>query len=213
MGITDMKWEYTEDKRGIIFDDGELYWKSQDNSFREDDGPAHISRNKMVIDELLKHGNFKSACDIGCRLGVALSLFEDVGIEALGIDISPRNIEHGLSLGRNVIIGDAHKLSSVVDRKFDAILSVHSLEHCHNPKKVFDECYKVLNDNGCIAIRLPIQSDLTIQKNKEGIHGKLPPHFSVFTFELLECLLLDSSFNIVYKEDLGKEIIMIGRKL
>ena len=210
-----MEWKYSEDNKSIIFDhNSDMYWKSQDNSFREEDGPVHIGRNQLVIDILLEHcSNIKTVCDIGCRLGVSLPLFEKLNIKATGVEISPRAVEYGKSLGRSVIKGDIHELSNIVDETFDAIFSIHSLEHCYDPNKVLEECYKVLNPNGCIIIRLPVQKDLTVQRNKDGIYGKLPPHYSVFTFEYLEELLLSNNFDVIYKEDWEKEVIMIGEKV
>lgn len=219
-----MKWEYSKDKKSIIFDDNNFYIKSQDNTFKEVEQECHIKahgeRNLYVISVLFryaKRSQINSALDIGARYGVSLSLFGALGIEALGVDISPRTVEKAQRNGENVILGDAHHLSDVINKKFDVILMIHSLEHCYDPSKVLRECYKALNDGGYIAVRLPIQKDLTHQRNKKGDHGELPTHFSVFTLDGLESFLTVHDFDVIHKEykTNGRnvhEAIMIGKK-
>ena len=214
--------KYSEDKKRIIIDDDELYMKSQDNTFKENEKPVHVKshgeRNRYVISVLFSYAmrsEVNSALDVGTRSGIALEILETLGIDALGVDISPRAVEKAQVEGKNVIWGDAHHLSLVVKDKVDAIFLIHSLEHCHTPEKVVEECYNLLNDNGYIVMRLPVQKDLTEQKDKSGIHGTLPPHYSVYDKASLETLLIDN-FEILHNEETVvkemKDIIVIGRK-
>ena len=215
--------KYTEDKKRIIVEDNKLYIKSQDNTFKENEKPVHVeahgNRNLYVIGLLFSYATaseVKSVLDIGTRTGVALEIFEALHLNALGVDISERAVKKARAEGKPVIWADAHHLTAaLVDNKFDAIFSVHSLEHCHTPEKVIEECCKLLNDRGYIVMRVPIQKDLTEQKDKKGIHGTLPPHYSVHDKESLEKLLIDD-FEILHNEEVVvkemKDIVVIGRK-
>ena len=210
-----MNWKYSDDKKRIIYEDNEFYKKSQNNTFRPDDGPVHKRRNEQVIKILLDYGPITSAIDIGPRLGVSEVVFKEHNIaDVLGIEIAPRNVKQARSMGRNVIEGDAHELSKIVDKKVDVTLSIHSLEHCHDPEKVLRECYSTLNKHGRIGIRVPVQKDLTVQRNKPGIYGELPPHFCVFTEESLENMLIDVGFEVLWISSMHgvNEIIVVGRK-
>ena len=60
--------------------------------------------------------------------------------EYVGLDVLP---------GRNVdVVGDAHRLSSLVEGRFDAVYSISTFEHLAMPWVVVLECNRVLRDGG-----------------------------------------------------------------
>jgi len=205
-----MEWEYTANKKEIKFDkNSDFYWKSQDNSYIEEDDRPHESRNEHLIKLL---GEIGRILDIGSRTGIAERVAERYGAKYyVGIDISPRNVELAQKLGRNVKIGDAHDLKEYF--KFDTVISVHSLEHCHSPQKVINEVWNVLVPGGKFGLRAPMQKDLTVQRNKPGPYGELPPHFCVLNRDSLIKWMTESGFSLEYIESTDKEIIMIGEKI
>ena len=211
-----MKWKYTKDKIGIIFDkDSDFYIKSQIKEMEayERNDENSIGRILDILRLCLEVGPLKNVIDIGPMSGVAESIAKKNGAEFyVGLDISPRSIEYGVSKGRNLKLGDAHELQKFVSDnynfQFDTCISIHMLEHCHSPQKVLSEVWKILKPGGRFGLRVPIQKDLTVQKNmKNG----LPPHFCVFTPEILTDWLKEAGFQIKYKS-ISKEIIMIGIK-
>ena len=117
-------------------------------------------------------------------------------------------------------LGDAHKLQEAIrsvndhDFKFDTVIAVHSLEHCHSPRKVLQEVYAVLQPGGKFGIRAPLQKDLTHQRNKPGKYGELPPHFCVLTAQNLETWLVKEGFNIKFFEvtENRKEVRIVVKK-
>ena len=154
------EWMYSDDKKSILFPNYAFYRKSQDVVFKEDLNDVSL-RNQEVLDYILEY-NPKSILDIGCRDGQSYDIIKDKNIKWQGVDISPRCVN--FINNENIIEGDAHFLSYVVEEKFDAIIMIHILEHCYDPNLVLQQCCKVLNDFGMIGIRVPVQKDLTKQK-------------------------------------------------
>jgi SAM-dependent methyltransferase len=84
----------------------------------------------------------KRVLEIGCATGLIVRLLNEAGIEAHGIDVSEwaiANREH-----RNVIRAGAEDLP-YKDRHFDAVFSVHALEHvpAHLAEAAFGELHRV----------------------------------------------------------------------
>jgi SAM-dependent methyltransferase len=52
------------------------------------------------------------------------------------------------------IVGDAEKMS-LEDGSYDLVLCTQVLEHCTNPQRVVDECYRVLRPGGTLIVTVP----------------------------------------------------------
>lgn len=222
------KWKFNEDYTRVIYNDDEAYKQSQEFTAHTEDHLNTIERNEFLIKVMLSLHEINSCLDAGCREGLTLDVLKRHGITMVkGVDISEVSIEYAKTKGRDVCVGDMHKLQDIFDVKFDSILSVHSLEHCHTPETVFIECYNLLNDDGLLAIRVPIQRNLTDQPYKIAVDKKvdiddpagLPAHASIFSVDSLRKLFEDSGFKVVYEKghrvgDLRyEECSMIGKKV
>ena len=167
-----MKWEYTKDKTGIVFDkESDFYVKSQIKEMEayERNDENSIERIEDILTLCQKWGPLKNVIDIGPMAGAAEVIAKKNGAEYyVGLDISPKSIEYGVSKGRNLKLGDAHELQKFVSEKFDTCISIHMLEHCHSPQKVLSEVWKILKLGGRFGVRVPIQKDLTVQKNMKN---------------------------------------------
>lgn len=188
--------------------DQKQYKDSQEEITVKNDDVRHIKRNKELINYLLKYSiNVKSILDVGCRECLAYDILKDKDIKCMGVDISEQSVEFAKSKGRDVIRGDLHFLSNVIEKRFDAVISVHSLEHCYDPLKALKECYKCINSMGHIAIRVPIQKDISKQK----------AHYVTFTPSKLRKLLIRAGFVKLFSKSINlntkyEEFIIIGRK-
>ena len=199
------KWKFNKDKTRITYEDHETYVKAQDFTAHTEDVESDMKRNRAVVDMMFKiNPSIKSFLDVGCREGLMVEHLDNKGIEVIGIDISPTSVSYACQKGRNVRQGDAHKIEEQFERKFDAILSVHSLEHCHSPEVVLGQCYRLLNENGLIGIRVPIHSDLSDQSFKTSRttkgEGGLPAHASLFSYESLKSILEEAGFGVIYSK-------------
>lgn len=132
------------------------YVNIQDSRFHDYDCPNCLSLNVNNIAEIRNRGiKFSNLLDIGCRDFAWADQLTKEGIVCKGIDISPRSVEYARSMGRDVTLGDAVNLSTLFSDKFDLILSNHNLEHLLEPKKVLEECFKVISENGRMLIKCP----------------------------------------------------------
>lgn len=205
MGTNMAKWKFSKDKTRVEIEDVELYRKSQENIASDSDDLRHIERNAETVNALLTNGkNINYVIDIGCREGLTEKILSDKGIHCRGVDVSKKSVEYAKSQGRDVIFGDAHELSEYCEKKADAIMMVHSLEHCYDPDKVMQECLECLRDGGYLAIRVPVQKDITVQpllkENAEHSSDGLPAHYSVFTGKAVKELVERNGFKKLFSK-------------
>ena len=98
-----------------------------------------------------------SILDVGCGNGISARLLnERFGCRVLGVDLSPKMIAAGRSLGDNADIhlrvGDGEDLSPVVaDRRFDYVLYNASIFIFPDVTKTIQESYQCLRSGGKIA--------------------------------------------------------------
>jgi SAM-dependent methyltransferase len=120
---------------------------SLEAQFQPQDMPiAHKACDNNLIKSVVKPG--MRVLEIGSREvtgpGTLRKMVESAGAQYVGFDYY---------LGDNVdIAGDAHKLSSYFDVKFDFIYSAAVLEHLAMPWVVAAEIAKVLNVNGYLLV-------------------------------------------------------------
>lgn len=98
-----------------------------------------------------------SILDVGCGDGISARLLnERFGCSVLGVDLSPKMIAAGRSLGDvadiQLLVGDGEELSQVVgDRRFDYVLYNASIFIFPDVSKTIDESYQCLRSGGKIA--------------------------------------------------------------
>ena len=94
--------------------------------------------------------------EVGCGSGYAASLITAQGPRSYtGLDIMPEQLE--IAKGRGLknasfIEGSADDLSMLPDKSFDAVLDFCILHHVEGWRTFFDECHRVLKDDGSVYI-------------------------------------------------------------
>jgi SAM-dependent methyltransferase len=84
-----------------------------------------------------------SVLELGSRCRVGVHQFEGSS-KHVGLDVNA---------GPNVdVVGDAHKLSTLLTEKFDVVYSISVFEHLVMPWKVILEINRVMNDGGLLYI-------------------------------------------------------------
>ncbi len=90
----------------------------------------------------------------GCGRGEFLKNFKELGLDVVGVDISPEatNFQNGLDI----------KLCDVENEKlpfanntFDVIYSKSFIEHLHHPDRYLKEAYRVLKTDGILLTLVP----------------------------------------------------------
>ena len=119
--------------------------------------------------------------DVGCGLGDMVALMQRAGMDARGIDPSPRAVEIAREAGRNVELG--YLLDRrYPDAEFDSISMYHSLEHTPQPLAVLRECARILRPGGELTIAVPNIEALNARLfGRQWNHLSLPHHLQHFT--------------------------------
>jgi 2-polyprenyl-3-methyl-5-hydroxy-6-metoxy-1,4-benzoquinol methylase len=108
------------------------------------------------IDEIVPY--LSDGCnilDVGCGDGVSLKRLADLGYSPVGVDLNGSKLELAKNSGCVVHECDMHDLSIFDANFFDAIISSHSLEHCHSPSRVVREFYRTLKPGGLLFVVVP----------------------------------------------------------
>ena len=90
----------------------------------------------------------------GCGRGEFLNNFKNLGLDVVGVDISPEAIE--IENGFEVKLCDIEKEKLPFDdNSIDIIYSKSFIEHLHYPERYLEEAYRVLKPNGIFLTLTP----------------------------------------------------------
>jgi glycine/sarcosine N-methyltransferase len=125
--------------------------------------PARIGTEGMFFKKLVSDYKLKSSLDIACSTGFHVIMLRRLGLDAVGIDASPKMIEkaraNSVTCGVTVeyIMGDFTTMSKRFSEGFDLITclgdTVSHLKPRQDLKKTFEEAYKCLNPGGLFVIQ------------------------------------------------------------
>ncbi|MEW5975323.1 MAG: class I SAM-dependent methyltransferase [Acidobacteriota bacterium] len=120
--------------------------------------PSRIGTEGMFFKKIVSDNKLKSSLDVACSTGFHVIMFRRLGLDAVGIDASPKMIErakaNSVTCGVTVeyILGDATTLSKRFSEGFDIITCLgDTLPHFRSRSEVlktFGEVYKCLNPGG-----------------------------------------------------------------
>lgn len=98
----------------------------------------------------------KKVLDLGCREFHTFQFFKDnYDAEIIGIDIGLAGHKYARGLSRPSIFCDAHDMSIFNTGYFDAVMSIHVLEHMYDLNKVIGECARILKPEGILYLAVP----------------------------------------------------------
>ena len=124
--------------------------------------PARIGSEGAFFKKLVSDYKLKSSLDVACSTGFHVILCRRLGLDAVGLDASPRMIEkaraNSITCGVTVdyILGDMANLSRRFSEGFDIITCMgDTIPHFKSRKDVtraFDEIYKCLSPGGLFVL-------------------------------------------------------------
>ena len=103
--------------------------------------PSHLRK----IDRLLHLGQSDRVLEVGCGRGHLTKRLAARGIDIVGIDANPNALE--VAKSNRVINMRAEKLD-FADDEFDALVSVHAIEHISSLEDALGEMARVLKPGG-----------------------------------------------------------------
>ncbi|MGN1403039.1 MAG: class I SAM-dependent methyltransferase [Ruminococcus sp.] len=104
--------------------------------------------------------------DLGCGRGEFLSLMQEQGIPAVGVDLYEPYVEYCTMQGLNAVCGDGVTYLSKMD-KADGIFVGQVVEHL-TPEQIMTLCrtaFEKLEDGGCLVVETPNPTSLSIYTN------------------------------------------------
>lgn len=111
-----------------------------------------------------------SIMDAGSRDGWIVEFLNSLGYSnVIGVELLMDYVDYCKSMGRQVILGDLHKLS-FQDESFDFVYCRHVLEHCLDPVMVLNELMRVAKIGGAIYCSFPLE-DHVYGKHTTAIHS------------------------------------------
>lgn len=99
--------------------------------------------------------NGVSALELGCYHGAFTKLIRDVYPDVTVVEASAECIAAARGIGREVEFIHSAFETVDLDRKFDAIFLIHTLEHLDDPVQVLKRCREWLQPEGRIFVAVP----------------------------------------------------------
>lgn len=119
-------------------------------------GIQHLDSFYLWLINILRPDPGKILVDVSCGQGRLVSLAQQMGIHAIGVDFSIKGLFIGYrySPDSGWVVGDGEFLP-IADQSVDYVTHIGSLEHYINPDKGAREIARVLKPSGSACILLP----------------------------------------------------------
>lgn len=109
-------------------------------------------RMKNIAEYFKKRYAPKRVLDVGCAKGFLVKAFADLGVDAIGIDVSNYVLAKShFEVGHRVLCASAEKLP-FSDCCFDFIFAIDLIEHLKYPKNFLLEAGRILTKKGKLCI-------------------------------------------------------------
>ena len=137
----------------------------------------------------------RKVLEIGCGDGEYLSILEQIGVDAYGLEYSPTAVERCVDNGFNVARGFVDSPSAIVKgAPFDAFLILNFLEHLPDQRATLRGIYNNLTAEGMGLIEVP-NFDMIVRKRL--FSEFTADHLFYFTRDTLSTTLSQNGFDIV----------------
>jgi 2-polyprenyl-3-methyl-5-hydroxy-6-metoxy-1,4-benzoquinol methylase len=135
--------------------------------------------------------------ELGCGSGELMWGLSALGWRCEGADVDPQAIENARTKGLDVKLGMVEDLAYAPD-SFDAVLMVHVIEHIHDPRRLLQECYRILKPSGQLSLVTPnANSFLHRVCGRSWFPLEPPRHLHIFTIPAMKRLLEEAGFEDV----------------
>ena len=136
--------------------------------------------------------------DVGCGDGRTIVALQRAGWACVGIDPDPASIAAAEAAGAvDVRVGTIDGIDAPAG-SFDAIVSIHSLEHVPDPGSMVAAAWSLLRPGGTLSIVTPNAESWLLDRHGPRWRGlEAPRHLQVFTGVGLELLLQSAGYEDV----------------
>ncbi len=112
--------------------------------------PHHLYRVREALPDLAG----KEVLEVGCGRGHLLHLLQRQGAHAIGVDANPQAVANGAVDGMQVADAGALPFD---DARFDALVSVHTIEHLPELDQGLAEMVRVVRPGGRLLLIYPAE--------------------------------------------------------
>lgn len=128
------------------------------------------SFEKMRLLPLIEPVAGQDILDVGAGTGRLIATLTKSGANVIALDISPEMLAQlkKKSPKVDIVVGDAESLP-FSDNSFDYVLAAFLIVHLKDPKRFFDEAYRVLKDGGRLIVTNINQKEPPEIKTEKGI--------------------------------------------
>ncbi len=162
-----------------------------------------ISRKTFLrLLELFELPERARVLDVGCGSGVALELFRDYGLDAIGITLADADLAAVREQG---LIAQAMDQSFLAfpDSSFDLVWARHVVEHSIFPYFTLSEMNRVLKPGGVFYLEVPAAETAARHENN-------PNHYSVLGLSMWQQLVTRSGFTVIESMTIDLDIEQMG---
>ncbi len=134
--------------------------------------------------------------DLGCGAGDQMALWQEVGLDARGVDISPVAALRGSRRGLKIFSGEIWD-AGFEGGSFDIVYANHVLEHTRDPHATLKEIERILRPHGVLIIGVPnTASHLLRLFGSRWFPLQVPLHLLHFSPASLHALLAQNGFAV-----------------
>lgn len=157
-------------------------------------------RRALSLVELIKSkieiNGIKTVLDYGCSAGGYVKVFEDMGLNSVGLDFDKNYIDFGRKFfGLNLKFGGLEKIK---ETSFDLIILNHVLEHMSQPLNFIESTKNLLTKNGYLMISVPSYDNFYYRK-KQPLSAQFHiAHIYVYSPKNLSNLMSNLGFTSIY---------------
>jgi len=160
----------------------------------------------------------KTVVEFGCNDGVLLEPLRQLGIHAVGVDVSKNITDMARAKGLDVIAGyfNTEVAQSIRDRvgPVDVVTGSNAFAHNDNPVAILDAAKTVLSDDGYLCLEFMYAGDLLEQLQWDTLYHE---HLTFYSLAAIRILLERHGFHVVDAERLpmhgGSLRVCASRKL
>lgn len=121
---------------------------------------SNIRDFRKGLDLIEQHRSGGKLLDVGCAVGVFLSMARDRGWDVMGVDVSPFAVSYAREkLGLDAVAGELEDVE-LPDKHFDVITLWDVIEHFPDPIATLREVRRILKDDGILFVNTPNEESL-----------------------------------------------------
>ncbi len=159
--------------------------------------PRFRKRFEVIFERIEQHVPVGRVLDLGCAIGIGLSVAKERGWEGVGIEVSRQSVEIARSNHLDVRLGTLDDYQ-FPDSSFDLVVIHHVLEHITNLETFLSKIKRMISADGMLFIVVPNVYAWKFYFQKENYTWTFhDDHYSHFSTNTLSRLLSKHGFQII----------------